>query len=76
MSLSFFSVGPGCNPLLFFASVGINDKVLVHTVYVLLRFKTQPVQSRQESYGAVQAAPCGTVALGTSGLEGPGRLRP
>ena len=24
----------------------------------------------------LQAAPCGTVALGTSGLEGPGRLRP
>ena len=42
---------------------------------------TPPFQNSTRSIQAgvlrcLQTAPCGTVALGTSGLEGPGRLRP
>ena len=42
---------------------------------------TPPFQNSTRSIQAgvlrcLQAAPCGTVALGTSELEGPGRLRP
>ena len=45
------------------------------------RAGTPPFQNCNRSVQAgvlrcLQTAPCGTVALGTSGLEGPGRLRP
>ena len=44
---------------------------------VLLRFKTQKPFNPGGSHTLhIQTAPCGPAALGTSGLEGPGRLRP
>ena len=57
--------------------VGVRVRVRVRVRVTV----TPPFQNCNRSIQAgvlrcLQTAPCGTVALGTSGLEGPGRLRP